>query len=313
LKTTNLPVRLKPQYIITGFSVIVLLFILLGSFCENKHNSDTDSTTYINCTPAIPAEVNFCGEPVPLSYFDVKESLEKELIVNSFWHSQTILFLKKAPRYFSEIEPILKENNIPEDFKYLMVAESGFQDIVSPAGAAGQWHFLEATAKEYGLEVNEEVDERYNLTKSTEAACKYFKESYTIYKNWTLVAASYNGGRRGVDRQVERQGETDYYNLLFAEETGRYVYRIIALKLILGNPDAYGFHLTKDEIYPLYDYKEIKVDSSITDMGNFAKSLGTNYKMLKMLNPWLRDKKLTNPKKKEYIIKVPSKGSRNKY
>lgn len=294
-----------------GFSAIALVIILIGSVCDLKQEADTSKS--IDCTPTIPSKVDFCDEPVPLDFFDVHESLEKELIINTFWHSQTILLLKKAPRFFSEIEPILKANNVPDDFKYLMVAESGFQDIVSPAGAAGQWHFLEATAKEYGLEINDEVDERYNLLKSTEAACRYFRESYNIYKNWTLVAASYNGGRRGVDRQIEKQGVTNYYDLLFAEETGRYVYRILALKLIFQNPGTYGFHLSADEIYPIIKYEEVKVDSSINDMGAFAKTYGTNYKMLKMLNPWLRDKKLTNPQKKTYIIKVPGKNSREIY
>jgi membrane-bound lytic murein transglycosylase D len=311
LKTIHLPTWIKPQYFLAGFSAIGLISILIASMCDLKQEADTSK--YMECTPVIPSKVEFCGEPVPVNYFDVRESLEKELIINKFWHSQTILLLKKAPRFFIEIEPILKANNVPDDFKYLMVAESGFQDIVSPAGAAGQWHFLDATAKEYGLEINDEVDERYNLTKSTEAACKYFKESYSIYKNWTLVAASYNGGRRGVDRQIEKQGETNYYDLLFADETGRYLYRILALKLIFQNPESYGFHLTKDELYPIIEYDEVKIDSSIDDMGSFAKSHNTNYKMLKMLNPWLRDKKLTNPQKKTYIIKVPEKNSRDIY
>jgi membrane-bound lytic murein transglycosylase D len=313
LKTFKLLTWIKPPYVLAGFSALVLLFVLLGSFCDFKEKTEPDTTRYFECTPTIPSEVDFCGEPVPLSYFDVNESLEKELLINTFWHSQTILLLKKAPRFFKEIEPILKANNVPDDFKYMMVAESGFQDIVSPAGAAGQWHFLEATAKEYGLEINEEVDERYNLTKSTEAACKYLKESYNVYKNWTLVAASYNGGRRGVDRQVDKQGETSYYDILFAEETGRYIYRILALKLIFENPEVYGFHLSNKELFPIIKCEEIKVDSSITDMGAFAKTYGTNYKLLKMFNPWLRDKKLTNPHRKEYIIKIPEKDSRDNY
>lgn len=292
------------------FSTLVLLFVLLGSFCNFKEKPIHDTTNKSGYSPFIPIEINFCGEPVPISYFDVLESLERELLVNTYWHSNTIMLLKKAPRFFKEIEPILKANKVPDDFKYMMVAESGLLDVASPAGAAGQWHFLEETAREYDLEVNDEVDERYNLEKSTEAACKYLLKSYEKYKNWTLVAASYNGGRRGIDRQIEKQGETSYFDLLFAEETGRYVYRIIALKLIFESPETYDFQLSKEEIYPIIPYQLIRVDSSISDIGAFARAYGTNYKILKMLNPWLRDKQLTNLRKKEYIIKVPLNNSR---
>jgi membrane-bound lytic murein transglycosylase D len=314
LKNLLLPVKwIKSHLWISGLFAFGFVLLLLGFFCESKEKTAPDSTSVRVCTAYIPEELTFCDEPVPLKYFDVRESLEREVIINSYYHSQTILFLKKGKRYFDEIDPILKANNIPEDFKYLMAAESGFQDIVSPAGAAGQWHFLEATAREYGLEVNDEVDERYNLSKSTDAACKYFNESYAIYKNWTLVAASYNGGRRGVDRQIEKQGETSFYNLLFAEETARYIYRILAIKLVFENPGKYGFNLSKSEIYPLITYKEIKVDSTITDMGTFAKELGINYKLLKILNPWLRDRKLTNPQKRAYTLRIPLENSREIY
>jgi membrane-bound lytic murein transglycosylase D len=314
LKKLILPfkwIKLHPWF---GSTLLLSFALLLLSFlCDPQNITSPGNSPEKKCTPYIPDELTFCDEKVPLKYFDVRESLERELLINSYYHSQTIMFLKKGNRFFNEIEPILKENDIPDDFKYLMVAESGFQDIVSPAGAAGQWHFLDATAREYGLEVNDEVDERYNLAKSTGAACRYFKESYAIYKNWTLVAASYNGGRRGVDRQIEKQGETNYYNLLFGEETGRYVYRILAIKLIFENPGKYGFSLSESEIYPLIPCKDIKVDSTINDIGEFAKSLGTNYKLLKIFNPWLRDKKLTNSSKKEYTIKIPLDNSREPY
>ena len=314
MKNLLLPVKwIKSHLWVSSLSAFVIVMLLLSFFCNPNEKSAPDNTSVKICTPYIPEELTFCDEPVPLKYFDVRESLEREIIINAYYHSQTILFLKKGKRFFNEIEPILKTNKIPEDFKYLMVAESGFQDIVSPAGAAGQWHFLEATAREYGLEVNDEVDERYNLAKSTGAACKYFQESYGIYKNWTLVAASYNGGRRGVDRQIEKQGETNYYNLLFADETARYIYRILAIKLVFENPEKYGFNLADSEIYPLIPCKEVKVDSTITDMGSFAKELGINYKLLKILNPWLRDRKLTNTRKKEYTLKIPLEDSREIY
>ena len=271
---------------------VVLTVFILPAFADGHTNDDTNDCNACTVSPYLPDKVSFCGEEVPLQYYDVRESLERELIVNKYYHSQTILLLKKSKRYFSVVEPILHQNNVPDDFKYLMVAESGFVDFVSPAGAAGQWHFLEATAKDYGLEVDDEVDERYNLAKSTEAACKYFNESYSAYKNWTLVAASYNGGRRGVDRQIEKQGDSSYYNLLFVEETARYVYRIIALKLVMEHPERYGFDIPKSERYPLIPCKKVKVDSTIDDLSVFAKQQGTNYKILKFLNPWLRDSKL---------------------
>ncbi len=233
---------LKGSVLVFGILTVLLAIVILFSFTkEDNKNSEAPFSNIIARTPIIPEKLTFCGEEVPLQYFDVRESLEKEIIVNAYWHSQTILYIKRADRYFPVIEPILKANNIPDDFKYLVVAESGFSDVVSPAGAAGLWHFLENTGREYGLEINDEVDERYNLEKSTNAACKYFKESYDLYKNWTLTAASYNGGRNGIDRQISRQGENNYYDLLFAEETQRYVYRILAFKVVMEDPEKYGF------------------------------------------------------------------------
>jgi len=306
---------LRIGVVIGGLLCVGIFLLVVQAFTDDDNTGYVPDTDCNMCakTPFMPDHVTFCNEEVPIKYYDVKESLERELIVNTYYHSQTILLLKKAPRYFSIVEPILKKNNIPDDLKYLMVAESGFVEFVSPAGAAGQWHFLESTAKDYGLEVNDEVDERYDLAKSTQAACEYFKDSYDNYKDWTLVAASYNGGRRGVDRQIEKQGDTNYYNLLFVEETARYVYRIIALKLVMEHPERYGFHIPKSERYPLIPCNEISVDSSIADLAVFAKDHGSNYKILKFLNPWLRDNQLSNPEKKEYVIRLPKKGGRELY
>jgi membrane-bound lytic murein transglycosylase D len=255
--------------------------------------------------PPIPQKLNFAGEEVPLENFDVIESLDRELIVNSYFHSQTIRFIKLSPRYFPIIEPILKKYNIPDDFKYLALAESGFDPrAVSPANAVGIWQLLAGTAKDYGLEVNNEVDERYHIEKSTEAACKYLLESYAKYNNWVTVAASYNVGRRGIDRQVERQKETHYYNLLLNEETSRYVFRILALKTILENPEDYGFYVSKNELYPELKYSIIQVNTPIPNLAVFAQDNGINYKVLKIMNPWLRDAFLNNPNKKTYEIKI---------
>ncbi len=288
-------------------SIIGLLFIsiiFLSAFKSNLLNQEAPRLTVTS--PFMPEKVEFCGEKIPTEYFDVFEGLEKELIVNTYYHSQTILFIKKANRYFPVIENILKKNNIPDDFKYLAVAESGLSNAVSPAQASGFWQLLEGTAQDYKLEVNDEVDERYHLEKSTEAACKFLQESYNNYNDWVLVAASYNVGRKGVNRQIERQGETDYFDLLFNEETARYVYRIVAIKLILENPVAYGFHFEKDELYKPSRYKLVTVSGPVNDWGEFAKENGTNYKLLKFLNPWLRDNMLTNKYNKEYLIKIPT-------
>ena len=290
-------------FIFTGFVVLIILHSAFRNTGSEKAPSLNDVPVV---SPFIPDNLEFCEEPVPLNYYDVFESLERELLVNTYYHSQTILFIKKANRYFPVIEPILKKNKIPDDFKYLVVAESGMANVVSPAKATGFWQLLESTAHDYGLEVNDEVDERYHLEKSTVAACKFLHDSYAKYKNWTLVAASYNVGRRGIDRQIERQGEQDYYNLLFNEETARYLFRILAIKLVLDNPRAYGFDIKSDELYKPVSYKVITINEPIPDIGAFARENGTNYKLLKYLNPWLRDNKLTNSRRKEYIVKIPT-------
>lgn len=255
--------------------------------------------------PPIPEQLSFAGEPVPLGQYDILERFDRELIVNCFFHSQTIRFIKLAPRYFDIIEPILEANNIPNDFKYLAVAESGFDPrALSPAGAAGFWQLLQGTARDYGLEVTAEVDERYHIEKATEAACKYLHESHERYGDWTTVAASYNAGRRGIDRQVERQKESHYYDMLLSEETNRYVFRILAIKTILESPETYGFFINKKDIYPKLKYKTIEVKSTIPDFVAFAKENNTNYKMLKELNPWLRETKLTVVSGKTYEVKI---------
>jgi len=259
----------------------------------------------------IPDEIEFAGEAVPLENFDVKEALDREMLVNTNFHSQTILFLKKAPRYFEVIEPILKENGIPDDFKFLALAESGFWDrAVSPAGAVGIWQIMKGTGRELGLEINNEVDERYHLEKSTDAACKYFLKAYEKYGNWTMAAASYNAGFSGIKLQVDRQKVDNYYDLLLNEETSRYVYRIIALKLIINDPEKYGFKVKKDEIYPSIFSRDVEISDKIENFADFAREHGTNYKILKYLNPWLRETYLTNSKKKKYIIKIPDSNLR---
>jgi membrane-bound lytic murein transglycosylase D len=299
-------VNLKTSLQVSGI-VILLVLSFLGIYSFRNYSGRSEPYSGIpHNSPYVPAEISFSGENVPLQYFDVYESLERELIINMYFHSQTLVSLKKSSRYFPSVEPILKRNNVPDDFKYLLVAESGFSFTVSPAGAAGFWQILDGTGKEYGLEISEEIDERYHLEKATEVACKYLLESYKVYNNWTMVAASYNAGRKGIERQIERQGETSYYDLLLNDETARYVFRILAIKIIFEHPEDYGFNIPLSERYLPIPHKLITVTSPIDDMGNFAREQGTNYKMLKFMNPWLRDTKLSNATQKEYLIKIPT-------
>ncbi len=256
--------------------------------------------------PPMPDELWFAGEAVPIHNYDVRESLDRELIVNSYFHSQTIRFFKLAPRYFSVIEPILEKYNIPDDFKYLAIAESGFNPrAVSPAGAIGLWQIMQGTARDYGLEVSQEIDERYHVEKSTEAACKYLLESYERYGNWTTVAASYNVGRAGIDRQRNIQNEDHYYNLLLNEETARYVFRILAIKTIMENPLSYGFNISESDLYPVIPYRIVEVNGPVENFADFASEHNINYKILKDFNPWLRQPNLLNPNRKTYEIRIP--------
>lgn len=257
----------------------------------------------------IPENLNFAGERVPTENPDIKERMDRELLVNTYWQSNGLLLIKRAHKYFPIIEPILKKYGIPEDFKYLAVAESGLTQVVSPAGATGFWQIMESTAKEYGLEVNDNVDERYHIEKSTIAACKYLLESKKKFDSWTLAAAAYNAGNYGITRQQDRQDVYEYYDLLLNAETGRYVFRILALKTILDNPENYGFNFTEDNLYKTLSVKEVKVDTAVTDFAKFAKEFGINYKILKIHNPWLREAHLNNKSRKTYQIEIPEKGT----
>jgi membrane-bound lytic murein transglycosylase D len=258
----------------------------------------------------IPKSITFAGEEVPIHLFDVRESLDRELQVNTYWHSQTVLLLKRANRYFPIIEPILKEMGVPDDFKYLAVAESSLTQAVSPSQAVGFWQILEGTGRELKLEINKEVDERYHIEKSTYAACDFLIKSFKTYGNWTMAAASYNFGRNGINRQIERQWNNDYYDMVLGEETGRYVFRILALKTIFETPEQYGFYMVTSDLYPPLKYFKVEIDTAVTSFAQFANHFNTSYKMLKFHNPWLRDSYLTNKNKKKYTIKIPEQGFR---
>ena len=272
-------------YLVIPAAVLVIgLLSIRGDRVQEVDKTDVIRRTYGVFAIEIPESLEFAGEKVPLMNFDTRESLDRELLVNTYFHSQTLLYIKKTPRYFPVIEPILEEYNIPEDFKYMPLAESGLSNAISPANAVGYWQLMKGTAIENGLEVNSEVDERYHLEKSTVAACKYLQKSYKKYQNWTMVAASYNNGRRGVDRQIQRQDETNYYDLLLNEETARYIFRILALKTILQEPEKYGFYFDEEDLYKPLESYEVIVDTAVTSFADFAKSFNTNYKILKFLN-----------------------------
>jgi len=306
--------RAKQYLFLISFTITGVLAIVLATtgYTDTGSGSvvpeDKDSFTVYGVE--IPEQITFAGEPVPVDLFDVREAMDRELLSNTYFHSQTIRLIKLAHRYFPQIETVLKKNLVPDDFKYLAVAESGLTQAVSPAGAVGFWQLLKGTATDYGLEVHADVDERYDVVKSTEVACKYLIESFQKYGNWTMTAASYNAGRKGVDRQIERQKKENYYDLLLNEETARYLYRVLAFKLIFEDPEAYGFTLSEKDLYPEIPVYTVEVDSSIADFAVFASLYGTNYKILKFLNPWLRETKLSNPTHKRYEILIPSRGYR---
>ena len=290
--------------VLTKKVAIVALIAALGSFFI--YGVVSDGTKY--APVGYNLKMDFAGEEVPTFMADVQERLDKEMITNMNYHTNTTLVIKRANKVFPIIEPILKKYGVPDDFKYLAVIESSLVNAVSPAGARGVWQFMPATAKEKGMEVSEEVDERYHLEKSSEAACKYLVVAKEKFGSWTLAAASYNGGMNGISKKMDEQQVDNYYDLLLTEETSRYVFRILALKEIMKNSDKYGFSIPKEALYYAIPTKKIVVDSSITDLAKFAKTQGVNYKILKIHNPWLRDKKLTNNSRKKYEIEIPTSG-----
>lgn len=256
----------------------------------------------------IPDDLNFAEETIPLENPDVLERMDRELLVNTYWQSNGLLMFKRANKYFPVIEPILKKNGIPDDFKYLAVIESGLQNATSPAGAKGFWQIMKATGRENGLEINSNVDERYNLEKSTEVACQYLLKAKERFGTWTLAAASYNAGMAGIAKRLESQSVNDYYDLLLGEETGRYLFRIIAIKEILSNPEKYGFNFRYKDLYNTIPTYKVEVDTAVTDFVKFSEKFGINYKILKLHNPWLREPHLNNKTRKQYYIDIPKKG-----
>jgi hypothetical protein len=298
-------------FVAAGAVIIILSVTQSFKGSGSVNGRSFPDSLYFNKPFKLPDSVTFAGEKIPLENFDTKESLEREILTSAYRHSSTILIIKRANRYLPVIEKILERNNIPDDFKFLAAAESEYSNTISPAGATGFWQIMPETGKEQGMEINTVVDERYDVEKSTQFACDYFRKSYEKYGNWTMAAASYNGGRAALDEQIGIQDQNNYYDLLLAEETSRYIFRAVAYKLVISDPERYGLNIAKDELYPELKYYEVKVDTAISSFSRFAAQYGTNYKMLKFLNPWLRKPYLTPRPGKEYFIKIPAEGMRN--
>ena len=253
----------------------------------------------------MPEELEFSGESVPLNVPDIKERMDRELLVNAYWQSNGFLMFKRANKYFPIIEPILESYGVPDDFKYLAMIESGLQNVTSPAGAKGFWQIMKSTGREYGLEINSNVDERYNLVLSTKAACEYLIKAKKKYGSWTLSAAAYNAGMNRISSELERQAVDNYYDMLLEQETGRYIFRIVAVKEIINNPKKYGFNFSEIDLYSYPITHTVKVDTAVKDLVKFAEKFNLNYKQLKLHNPWLKETFLNNKSKKKYYIEIP--------
>ena len=298
---------------------LILVITLIGlsklfSFSSDKQSDDQlfinqfDSKYNIFAIPKPTSQIDFCGERVPLENPDIWERFDKELLKNTYWQSNTLLLLKRSHKYFPIIEPILLEYEVPDDFKYLALIESGLENVISPAGATGFWQIMRETAKEFGMEFNSEIDERYHLEKSTILACKFLSKAKEKFGSWTLAAAAYNMGRAGLQKQINRQKVNTYYDLLLNNETSRYVFRILAVKDIVENPKKYGFHLREKDLYDHAPTYTVSIDTTVNHWANFAHQHDINYKILKRYNPWLRQNYLTNSKRKVYKIDIPQKG-----
>lgn len=255
--------------------------------------------------PQLPGKVSFAGEPVPLDRWEVRERYDRELLMNYYMHGSLMYILKLSYRQFPIIEKELKAYGIPDDFKYLCVAESNLQNLTSKAGAQGYWQFMNETAPTFGLEVSNEVDERYNLKKATQAACLYFQQAYKKFGTWTAAAASYNCGMGGYNGHATFQGSNNYYDIALPEETNRYIFRILAFKNLISTAPGWGYILNVEDVYQPLKVKTLTVDTAITNLATFAEANGSSYKMLKVMNPWLRARNLPARKGKTYEIELP--------
>jgi hypothetical protein len=283
----------------------LLMFFMYGFKGDDKATGRTPEQVVRSLN--LDKSFDFCGEALPMDNFDVRQRLDAELLRNIYFHSQTILAIERANAYFPVIEPILRQEGVPDDLKYLAVAESALSNAISPAGARGVWQFMRSAAAEYGLEVNDEIDERYHLEKATKAACKYLRREKEQIGSWTFAAAAYNGGPERISTEKANQRATNFYELnLAADETMRYPFRIVAIKEVMQNPEQYEYSIDPSHLYkPLNYYTTVEVKGPVANWGDFAREHGTHYRMLKIYNPWLIGSKLTNKAGKTYVIKIP--------
>jgi len=292
-----------------GFALALLMFF----FVKGVPDRITDHAVYdefrkyykIFALP-LPDTLDFAGEPVPMDRTEVRERLDKELLINVYWQSSGLLKIKRAAKYFPVFEPYLKQYGIPEDFKYLAVAESNLEHVKSPAGAAGIWQLMKQPARSYGLIVNNQIDQRYDVELATEAACRYLKDAYERFGSWTLAAAAYNRGMQGLQKAIDDQEERDYYRLYLNPETARYVYRILAAKMILENPRQYGFYVREKDKYRLPPMHKIMVDSTVHSWPRFARRFGLSYGQLRYYNPFIRDYEWDNEAGDTIYINIPA-------
>ncbi len=294
--------------------ILFHIFLCFIISCEQKPiEKNRKSPEEIICStkknfpsPKVPDSLSFCGNNFPMQRQDIQEQFDLEFIKNTYWHSNMILMLKRANRYFPVIEPILKKEGIPKDFKYLALAESGLDPTISsPARAKGTWQFLTETAQSYGLEVSKEVDERMHVEKATRAACRYLKDAYKKFGDWTLAAASYNMGMNGLQKVIEKQNSKDYFFINLNPETNRYLFRIATLKYLINHPNEYGFEMKESDLYQPFETKKITITNTIENLPNWARKHGISYRELKFYNPWLISTKLNVKNGNSYKIEIP--------
>ncbi|MBE6288236.1 MAG: lytic transglycosylase domain-containing protein [Mediterranea massiliensis] len=295
--------------VMTALLVGVTLPFLFGNSVLDTEREAAESQVPYCVTPLhVPEKMNFAGETIELNRYDLRERMDRELMSFTYMHSTTMLTIKRANRYFPIIEPILKEQGIPDDFKYLAVIESNLSPLAkSPAGAAGMWQFMQTTGRQFGLEVNANIDERYHIEKATVAACKYLKEAYAKYGDWLSVAASYNGGQARITSSLAKQKAKRATDLWLVEETSRYMFRLLAAKAVFSHPKQYGFLLKREQLYPIISYTEVTLTTGIDSLATFAQKHGITYAQLKDANPWLRQENMQNKSRRTYILKIPTR------
>lgn len=302
-----------------NINIIFILLIFTLFSCRNERKIDpvkTESSSSLDTVhmeklqehfipPKIPDEMVFAGETISFKDLDLKERLDRELNINKFWHSRTLLSMKRANRWFPMMKKVFQEENIPEDLIYIAIIESGLMNVKSYKGAQGYWQIMKNTGKELGLIIDRRVDERYNVEKSTKAACEYMKTAYKKLGSWVLVAAAYNRGVRGIEDNLERQKVTSYFDLSLGKETSRYVFRVLAVKLIFELPKRYGFYITQDDLYPPYETRDVIVGKSINNLYKWSKDQGITMKILRKLNPWIKGNRFKVFKGESFIFKIP--------